>query len=165
MCGAKGDEVQLREETPDDEGFVERLYASIRRGEFEALGWPETALTAFLYDQHRMQRRHYWAHYQPARFSIVEQAGAPVGRLYLHLGLEEIRLIDISLIERARGAGLGGALVRSVMDEAAASGRRVSLHVDAGNPARRLYQRLGFEAVGASSGPSVHMLWAASHPS
>ena len=48
-----------------------------------------------------------------------------------HVG--EIRLLVAS---DRRGAGLGGALVRSVMDEAAASGRRVSLHVDAGNPAR-----------------------------
>ena len=72
-----------------------------------------------------------------------------------------IPLIDISLIEAVRGAGLGGALIRAVMDEAGASGRRVSLHVDAGSPARRLYERLGFQAAGADSGPYVHMLWAA----
>lgn len=161
MCGARGSEVELRAETPDDEGFVGQLYASIRRGEFAALGWPETALAAFLSEQHRLQRLHYRAHYQPARFSIVERAGAPIGRLYLHLGAEEIRLIDISLIESARGAGLGGALIRSVLDEAATTGRRVSLHVDAGNPARRLYARLGFQAAGGSSGPIVHLLWAA----
>lgn len=165
MLGARGGGVRLRHETPEDEGFVERLYTSIRRGEFEALGWPEAALDAFLRDQFRLQTVHYRRHYQPAEFLIIEQAGLAVGRLYLHLGAEDIRIIDISLIEAARGAGLGGALIASVQDRAAAEGRTVSLHVEASNPAVRLYERLGFRATGAVSGPYGRMLWRASQPS
>lgn len=153
--------VGLRDEATDDAPFLEAMYLSIRRGEFSALGWPEAALEAFLRDQFRLQTLHYRRHYKPAEFLIIEQAGLAIGRLYLHAGDEDIRIIDISLIEAARGAGLGGALIRSVMDEAAVSGRRVSLHVDAGNPARRLYERLGFQATGADPAPSVHMLWTA----
>lgn len=153
--------VGLRDEATDDAPFLEALYLSIRRCEFSALGWPEAALEAFLRDQFRLQTLHYRRFYQPAEFLIIEQAGLTVGRLYLHAGAEDIRIIDISLIEAARGAGLGGALIRSVMEKAAASGRRVSLHVDVSNPACRLYERLGFQATGAGSGAPMHMFWPA----
>lgn len=154
--------VGRRDETTDDAPFLEALYLSIRRGEFAALGWPEAALDAFLRDQFRLQTLHYRRCYQPAEFLIIEQAGLAVGRLYLHVGDEDIRIIDISLIEAARGAGLGGALIASVQDRAAAEGRTVSLHVEASNPAVRLYERLGFNCTGAVSGPYRHMLWRAS---
>lgn len=34
------------------------------------------------------------------------------------------------------------------MDEAGRSGRTLSIHVEMNNPARRLYERLGFRAAG-----------------
>lgn len=47
-----------------------------------------------------------------------------------------------------RGAGLGERLVESACAHASARGvRRISLSVEAGNPARRLYERLGFADV------------------
>ena len=55
--------------------------------------------------------------------------------------------MDIALLPEHRNRGLGGALVRELLDEAAAAGCLVSLHVEENNPARRLYQRLGFRDV------------------
>ena len=48
---------------------------------------------------------------------------------------------------KARGQGIGGAILKDVLDDAAAAGKAVSIHVEVHNPARRLYERLGFEAV------------------
>jgi ribosomal protein S18 acetylase RimI-like enzyme len=59
----------------------------------------------------------------------------------------EIRLVDIALLPEHRGRGIGGALLRGLLDEGAVSGRRVSMHVERSNPALRLYERLGFERV------------------
>ncbi len=47
-----------------------------------------------------------------------------------------------------RGRGIGTALVTELFAEADASGRSVSIHVESNNPARRLYERLGFQDVG-----------------
>ena len=47
-----------------------------------------------------------------------------------------------------RGRGIGTALVTELFAEADASGRSVSIHVERNNPARRLYERLGFQDVG-----------------
>ncbi len=48
-----------------------------------------------------------------------------------------------------RGAGIGTKLCRDVQSQAAAQERIVSLHVEDDNPARRLYDRLGFGEVAA----------------
>ena len=52
--------------------------------------------------------------------------------------------MDIALMPEHRGGGLGTRLLRELFAEAEASGRKVSIHVEIFNPARRLYERLGF---------------------
>jgi len=54
--------------------------------------------------------------------------------------------------------GLGAALLRSTLAEAAQARARVTLTVDANNPARRLYARLGF-AVTDEAAPNIGMAW------
>jgi ribosomal protein S18 acetylase RimI-like enzyme len=58
--------------------------------------------------------------------------------------------MDIALLPEHRNQGIGGKLVRDVMNEAAAIGLKVSLHVESYNPAQRLYRRLGFVEAGES---------------
>lgn len=48
------------------------------------------------------------------------------------------------MLPEYRGSGLGGALMRDLLDEAAAAGKAMSIHVEKYNPAMRLYRRLGF---------------------
>ena len=55
-----------------------------------------------------------------------------------------MRAHDIALLPEHRGAGIGGRLLQDLLTEAAASGKRVSIHVERFNPAMRLYERLGF---------------------
>jgi len=57
-----------------------------------------------------------------------------------------------------RGRGLGEALLRDLMDEAAAAGKDVSIHVEKLNPAMRLYRRLGF-AIEEDKGVYDLMRW------
>jgi ribosomal protein S18 acetylase RimI-like enzyme len=47
-----------------------------------------------------------------------------------------------------RGRGLGGAIVRSIVEDATRRRSPVRLQVLRPNPARRLYERLGFRVVG-----------------
>lgn len=46
--------------------------------------------------------------------------------------------------------GIGAAILRDVIAEARAGGHAVALRVLKVNPARRLYERLGFAVVGES---------------
>lgn len=147
-AGAFG--ISYRPMTDADLPFVAALYASTRAEELAALGWPDAVRAAFLDQQHRAQHLHYRAHYPDAEWLIVEQAGAAIGRLYLGGDAADLRLIDISLLPEARGAGIGGAILEDVIADARGAGRMVSLHVEPGNPARRLYARLGFAEVAES---------------
>jgi ribosomal protein S18 acetylase RimI-like enzyme len=86
------------------------------------------------------------------------QEGEAIGRLYLAEWGSEIRIVDISLVPENRGRGLGEALLRDVQADAASRGKAVSIHVEKFNPARRLYDRLGF-AVIEDKGIYDLMMW------
>jgi ribosomal protein S18 acetylase RimI-like enzyme len=77
--------------------------------------------------------------------------------------VHEIRLVDIILVPMLTGQGIGSAIIRVLLDEAARTGRYVGLHVESYNPARRLYQRLGF-VDRKPQGPYMFMTWGAGHP-
>lgn len=142
--------VALRPAQPADASFLQALYASTRRDEMAPTGWPQAQIDAFLADQFALQSAHYAQHYADAAFSVVERDGVPVGRLIVLDRPAEVRLVDVALVDEARGRGLGTRLVEGVLAQAA--GRRVVLHVEVFNPALRLYERLGFhvaEQVGA----------------
>lgn len=139
--------VTARPMDDEDLPFVAALYASIRAEELAATGLPVAQQQAFLDQQHRAQHQHYRAHYPGAEWLILEREGAPVGRLYLSEWPAEFRVVDISLVAEARGEGIGGALLTDIITGAAAIGKSVSIHVEKFNPARRLYERLGFQLI------------------
>ena len=142
----------VRPMTEADRPFVAALYASTRADEIAGFGWPPELARAFLDQQHRAQEQHYRAVYPGADWLIVEREGRPVGRLYVEERALSLHLIDISLLPERRGSGLGSALLADLIARAEALGKAVSLQVEKVNPARRLYDRLGFRAT-ADNGP------------
>lgn len=136
--------LSVRDEHPEDREFVQRLYASTRERELSVLDWPNEARDTFLRQQYEAQRDHYREYYSDAKFWIVELATRPVGRLYLQLRDDEIRLIDIALLPEYKGRGIGTALVSRVVEIAAEKAIAVRLHVEPDNRAVNLYGRLGF---------------------
>jgi ribosomal protein S18 acetylase RimI-like enzyme len=89
---------------------------------------------------------------------VILANGAPAGRLLVARWSEEIRIVDITLLPEFRGSGTGSGLLRELMAEAAAAGKRLSIHVEVQNPAMRLYERLGFRPVG-DAGVYLRMEW------
>jgi GNAT superfamily N-acetyltransferase len=59
--------------------------------------------------------------------------------------------LGIGVVAAARGRGVGGALLAALLELAREQGHRtLSLSVDRENPARRLYERVGFRDAGIS---------------
>lgn len=141
-----------------DEPFLTRVFASTRTAELALFaGMPDQA-AEFVESQSRLQRRAYADGHPGAAFEIVLVDGIPAGRLFVARGATELRIVDIALLAEFRGSGIGTELLRGVLDEAAAQGVGVALEVDLGNPARRLYEGLGF-AVEAATETQVSMRW------
>ena len=109
--------------------------------------WTEAEKLVFLRMQFDAQDSYYRQSYPDARFDVIEQAGTPVGRLYVARLEDELRVIDIALLPEHRGRGIGSQLMSDVLAEADARHLRVTLHVEPWNRARELYIRLGFRVV------------------
>ena len=150
--------LSLRPMTGDDVPFVAALVASIKAEELSLAALPEAQLAPLLAQQHASQDRQFRSNFPDAEWLIVEQGGAPVGRLYLAEQDGAVHVIDVSIAAAARGRGLGGALLEDVMAAAATEGKGVSLEVARTNRAARLYQRLGFVPT-RDLGVYVTMQW------
>jgi ribosomal protein S18 acetylase RimI-like enzyme len=135
---------RLRAATAEDRDFLVRVYASTREEELRLVDWSAEQKAAFVRQQFEAQDVYYREHYAPATFDVIEVDGEPAGRLYVARWEDEIRIVDVALLPEYRARGIGTALLRALLDEAAAAGKRLSIHVELNNPARRLYERLGF---------------------
>ena len=144
---AAGQGLRFRRQSGADLPFLCRLYASTRAEELANLPWREAEKTAFLESQFRAQHAHYQAYYPNADWLVINRDGEDLGRLYIERWPSEHRIIDIALLPAQRGKGFGNALLRDLLDEAAAAGKAASAHVEKFNPAMRLYRRLGFETI------------------
>lgn len=144
--------------TGADREFLLELYASTREQELAQVDWEDGVKRAFLEHQFKAQDEHYRSNYPGATLDVIEVDGQRAGRLYVHRGEEDIRIMDIAVAPAFRGRGIGTELIEELIAEARASERSVSIHVEMQNPARSLYDRLGFVPVG-EHGVYVLMQW------
>lgn len=139
--------LEFRPIADGDLPFLFRVYASTRTEELTAVPWSEAQKVAFLTMQFRAQHADYERNYGGADRLLIIRAGRQIGRLYVERGAREHSVIDIALLPEHRGQRLGTAIMRDLMDEAAAAGKALAIYVEKFNPAMRLYRRLGFTTI------------------
>ena len=89
------------------------------------------------------------------------RAGAnPIGLLKVTRAADEWHVHQIQIHPSRQGHGIGEAVLRELLTDAAREHVPVSLSVLHGNPARRLYERLGF-SVAAETATSASLIWRA----
>ncbi len=140
--------IELRAATPADEAFLQRLFADVRGAELAPLALDEAAVETLMRMQYTAQARSYAASHPEAVVDVVVVDGEPCGRLWVDRSGPEIVLLDVGLLTASRRRGVGGSLLGALVAEARTRGCPVCLHVERHNPARRLYERLGFRVVG-----------------
>lgn len=150
-CGSSCEErplrLALRPIEAGDRELLFRIYASTREAERQLLDWAPAQWEAFLRQQFGFQHDQYMVAYQNPSFDLVLLEDEPVGRLYVDRRDDEIRVIDIALLEEFRCLGIGGRLLRTLIAEAETGGRFLGLHVEKNNPVLDFYRRLGFQEV------------------
>jgi RimJ/RimL family protein N-acetyltransferase len=138
----------LRPVRPEDRDFLLAVYASTRSDEMEMVPWSDAEKDAFVAQQFAAQTAYWDEQYPEAERSVVEIDGRPAGRLYVQRWPKEIRLVDIALLPDFRRRGAGTEIIQRLFAESAGTGRPVTIHVEIFNPARALYERLGFVSKG-----------------
>ncbi len=158
--------MELRSARSEDLSFLLSLYGETRMAELSIAPWSEGLKQAFIADQFRLQHLHYLQNSPNADFWLIKRIGLngcrePIGRLYLDRSEREWRAIDLSLLTKARGAGVGSALLRSIQKAAVGAGAdALTLYVEKTNQgARRLYERLGFEEAPSPFPTHFFMRW------
>lgn len=131
-----------------DEAFLFQVYAGTRREEVAGWGWDAAQQESFLQMQFQVQRRAYQMQYEEAEHCIIVHDGRPVGRTIVQRTTNGLHLVDIAVLPEYRGAGIGTGVLRTLQAQAALAGQPLRLHVMRANPARRLYERLGFTLTG-----------------
>lgn len=137
---------RLREATEADRPFLRALYADTHAGDFAGVGLPEETQATLLGHQFAAREASYAS--SGARSTIVLVDDRPAGRLLVATQHADMCVVDIALLRQHQRRGIGTALVAEVVAEATRAGLPITLHVEKGNPARHLYDRLGFVPVG-----------------
>lgn len=82
---------------------------------------------------------------------ILTDHDQPVGLLKVKRTAQEWEIIQIQLSPQLQGKGIGRAVLQGVIADATAAGVSLRLSVLKANPAKQLYERLGFVTVGETA--------------
>ncbi|MBN1430572.1 MAG: GNAT family N-acetyltransferase [Anaerolineae bacterium] len=138
----------FRPSTRDDEPFLwEMLYQAI----FVPHGMPLPDRDIV---KHSNLARYVegWGRIDDMGVAAVD-AGIPVGAAWLRLMIgygyvdDQTPELSVAVLPEYRGQGLGTQMIERLLQVAKSRYHAVSLSVSVDNPARRLYERLGFKAV------------------
>ena len=128
-------QLALRQATEvDRELFWQLLVQSMRPYVEATWGWHDAD-----------QRERFAAAFDPAACQVIELDGAAVGGLRVDYDTTPVRLLTIQIFPQFQCRGLGSAIITGILQQVA--GRPVWLQVLKVNPAKALYERLGFRVT------------------
>jgi ribosomal protein S18 acetylase RimI-like enzyme len=126
--------VTLRPAVSADYDFLYDLHRqTLKRAIQETWGWDEA-----------WQRAHFQQHFDLTGKNIIQQNGRDIGCLKVLDEGDHIFLSYIAITPEFQNRGIGTRLIREVLAKGGRSGKPVTLKVLKNNPARVLYERLGF---------------------
>ncbi|WP_165916406.1 GNAT family N-acetyltransferase [Marinisporobacter balticus] len=136
--------INFRSFSEEDLPFLYQVYRSTRWEEMQLSGWTHEEIEDFLKIQFQLQHTQYLANYKNASFDIILLESKPIGRLYIDRQKEEIRIMDIALLDFYRKKGIGSKILKDLIAESENKKMPITLHVEYNNPAKAFYLNLGF---------------------
>jgi len=150
--------IQFIPVSSENELFLFRLFCTVKEPEVAAFGWDKSEREPFLHMQWNAQQHSYAARYPGAEHDLIVYEGEQTGRIFVWRQPDRILLVDISLLPAYRNRGIGTSVIRMLQEEAFTGCKTLRLSVFPGNPAIRLYERLGFRRSDEHDYP-LAMVW------
>jgi len=136
--------LHIRPSNSSDEAFISQLYQSTRT-DLDMIDAEQDFIIALKESQLEAQTSSYAESFPNAMYFIIEYHDELIGRVILDFGTNEILLVDISLVPKAQGKGLGSAVIKSFTFCAEQIKAPLKLSVMSDNvQAKRVYAKLGF---------------------
>ena len=131
-------DVEVRQAEEADGPFLLDTYLAVMRPYVEwAWGWDE-----------EFQRAGFSKSLRIEDFRLVVVDGLRAGGICVRRERGERTLQMLILAPEFQGKGVGSSLVAAEVEAAQSSGEKLNLWVIKNNPAKRMYERLGFAMVG-----------------
>ena len=102
------------------------------------------------------QRARFDATFEPGRLQVVLRGGEDIGVLSVEDRADHVFLRSIEVLPGWQGRAIGTSIIWDVVADARARNLPVRLQVLKVNPARALYERLGFQHL--ASTPTHHVM-------
>lgn len=133
-----GIRVDLRPALAADRAFAEGVYFETQRWLIEELfGWRGDEVERSKFDEF----------YRQDETSIIVTGGESAGWMTVVRSGEAVELDGMYILPQFQRLGIGTALIRSLMLQAALEGKPLRLSTAKVNPARELYRRLAFREM------------------
>jgi ribosomal protein S18 acetylase RimI-like enzyme len=97
--------------------------------------------------QEAMFRKNFF----PTQIQIITLAGSDIGMISLEENDKDIFLRVIEILPRHQRQGFGTTIIQKIINDAARQRKKVRLQVLKVNPAKQLYDRLGFAVIEETS--------------
>ncbi len=139
--------ITLRPVEAADDEFLVSVYRATREAELAQVPWSAEQKEVFVRSQYAAQKQHYAHEYPSASHDVICSGNVAVGRLYLARNPDALHILDITVLPQHRNRGIGSALMRQIIAEAAKNNKPVTIYVESFNPSLGLFRKLGFETV------------------
>jgi GNAT superfamily N-acetyltransferase len=130
-------QIDFRPAVENDIDFLYTLHVATMKEYVDKIwGWDDA-----------FQESNFRKNYVPAEIQIVMLDGEEIGMISLEHKVDEIFLRIIEIRPGYQRQGLGTAIIHTIINDATRQKKPVSLRVLKANPAKRLYERLGFRTI------------------
>ncbi len=133
--------LEFRPATAADGEFLYQLHrAAMMEYVSQTWGWDE-----------EWQQEYFRQHFDPAASQVVQFQGHDVGVVSIIVQPSRLFIGGIEILPEYQNRGIGTAVLQGILDRARRLGKPVALQVLKVNPARALYERMGFTIRGETA--------------
>jgi GNAT superfamily N-acetyltransferase len=150
--------ITTRPSVAEDSAFMLELYASTSKDVLDDLGWSIGGQRTFVIMQAQAEEWNRARLYPGMDRLTICVDEMPVGRLLVCLRNNILHMVDLSLLPRFRGLGIGTQLMGEIIEEARNARVPVKVRVRKDTSGVRFVERLGFSTP-TDLGAFVELTW------